>query len=960
MSAPPPDLLAPGASTSSSGFADGMGRRTLAFDREEGTMLERLVVRPELAAFEKMLRERVDRVAALEDERIARPRTVERDCDGALVVVSEFVPGSRLSDLLETSAELGNAPGVDAAFGYLLDVLPALVGLHAGAGFAHGTIAPSRTVLTPAGQVVLLDAVYGGALAHLRYGRQTLWTEFGIAAPASAGAPRLDVQADIAQVVLASVMLVLGRPLRVDEFPAGLSNVILEVVDVAQIRGSATFADGVLDFLQRALPLHGSRPYASADDTLFDLRQLVSELGLHVCRRALVDFIEQMEPSAAGAARARNADEESPSLVHHETPEAELETLDHGLEAKPEPEPDLESGVDAEIDLESLVEEPLYDLDNATEIEVSTQQSSLDDPLVLSWTDESELPSQDAPSWDAHEPATLEAVEAPASAPVSADAVALHETSAPAELAALTDPIPVSSIEQEVQEPMALPDPPPAVATTPSVETAASAVESSSRLDAAEDEEEADAPSSVRSRRAKRARSPRSRKDRLRSAAVPAPPITPKPAKVEREPMPEKPPAETWLVPPERAAAFEPAVSDSQVLRQMAPPFAAAPAAPPVQVQAVPPSFVEPPFAAPVTFPAPAAPLPAASRVPEPFARPVLPPVPAPPARSTTAAWPAPPQASPLMHPAIVPQHAPVKLKEPAKKARSARPAAAAPEMFTTVAPPARDGEAAGGFPWKLVAAAVVLLAMGLAGGRSYLGPATKPAAPETTDKPAAPVASAPAANPTTVGTPAPNAGRLEIETQPAGARVLVDGKFAGESPVSIDGVSAGRHTITFVSSLGSVKKTIRIEAGRTAKLDVPIFSGWVGIFAPFVVDVAESGNVIGTTEEPRLMLGPGRHTLTLTNKELGYSSTKEVDIEPGEVRSISLDPRGKVNLNATPWAEVWLDGKKLGDTPIANLDMPLGIREVVFRHPQFGERRVTVTVKGNTAAAVSVDMSKP
>ena len=67
-------------------------------------MLERLVLRPELGAFEAMLRDRIDRLAALEDERLARPRTIERDST-ALVVVTEFVPGSRLSDLLETSAD---------------------------------------------------------------------------------------------------------------------------------------------------------------------------------------------------------------------------------------------------------------------------------------------------------------------------------------------------------------------------------------------------------------------------------------------------------------------------------------------------------------------------------------------------------------------------------------------------------------------------------------------------------------------------------------------------------------------------------------------------------------------------------------------------------------------------------------------------------------------------------------
>jgi hypothetical protein len=117
---------------------------------------------------------------------------------------------------------------------------------------------------------------------------------------------------------------------------------------------------------------------------------------------------------------------------------------------------------------------------------------------------------------------------------------------------------------------------------------------------------------------------------------------------------------------------------------------------------------------------------------------------------------------------------------------------------------------------------------------------------------------------------------------------------------------------------------------------------------------------VIGTTEESRLMLSPGKHDLTLVNRELGYRASRTVEIEPGEVRSITLDPRGPASFNASPWAEVFIDGRKVGDTPIANLQLPLGIREVTFRHPQYGERRMPVTVKGDSAAAISIDFTKP
>jgi PEGA domain len=852
MSAPSSDLLAVAASTTSSGFADGLGRRVLAFDREEGTMLERLVVRPELAAFEKMLRERVERVAALEDERIARPRTVERDADGALVVVSEFVPGSRLSDLLETSADFGNAPDVDAAFGYLLDVLPALCGLHAGAGFAHGTIAPSRTVLTPAGQVVLLDPVYGGALAYLRYGRRTLWTEFGILTPPSGAAPRLDVPSDIAQVVLAGVMVVLGRPLRLEDFPAGLPNLVQEVVDVAQIRGSGDFADGLLDFLQRALPLQGSRRYTSADDALIDLRQLASELGLHVCRCALVDFIEQMEPSGAAQARSRALEEPTTALVGYEAP-ADLQVLPatdpHATHPR-ENEQDLEGSVEAEINLEALVEEPLYDLDNVTEIEVSREQSSLDDPLVLSWFEESELRNQEMPAWTASEAARSNTV--PLSPPIHPERV--QPPNPPAVVAEHPAP---SKSDVKPAEPQQVPS---------------AGEKPSTQMDADHEEANAESQSSLRWRRAKRARSARSRKDKLRSAAVPAPLAAPKsePAVEEKPPAP-MPAEESWLVPPERAAAFEPAVPDVPAPRPVIPPPPPPPPltpAPTFSAPAVTPAFADAPAPPRIpfnpTFPATAS----GKQRSDPFVRPgVLSPsvATAPPYSAPTVWLPPPPPATtipapapmPFIHPAVTPQQGPLKLKGPVKP-RPTKPPVATPELFSATVP-ARREDGGGNIPWKLVAAAVVLLAMGIAGGRSYWSskpanralPKPTAAAPAATAKPATPLP------------PTANAGGLEIDTQPAGAQVLLDGKPAGESPLTIDNLPAGRHTVTLVSSSGSVKRTIRIEAGRTAKLDVPIFSGWVGIYAPFIVDVAEAGRVIGTTEEPRLMLGPGRHTLT-------------------------------------------------------------------------------------------------
>jgi hypothetical protein len=260
------------------------------------------------------------------------------------------------------------------------------------------------------------------------------------------------------------------------------------------------------------------------------------------------------------------------------------------------------------------------------------------------------------------------------------------------------------------------------------------------------------------------------------------------------------------------------------------------------------------------------------------------------------------------------------------------------------VAPPSKR------LSWKVAAAAIVVLtAGGLAVRASWR--------PETTAAPAA--VETPPAAPTTAAKPAAGTGILTVNSQPAGARVLLDGVDAGQTPVRLDAVSAGRHTITLTTDTATVKRTVKIASGQTATLDIPVFSGWVAVFAPIVLDVSEGSRSLGTTEQSRILLSPGRHTLTLSHREYGYSSVQTVEVTAGEEKTLNLTPMGSVNLNAQPWAEVWIDGAKAGETPLANLPVPLGTRVFLFKHPQFGERRVTETITSKPAA-LSVDLTKP
>jgi hypothetical protein len=188
-----------------------------------------------------------------------------------------------------------------------------------------------------------------------------------------------------------------------------------------------------------------------------------------------------------------------------------------------------------------------------------------------------------------------------------------------------------------------------------------------------------------------------------------------------------------------------------------------------------------------------------------------------------------------------------------------------------------------------------------------------------------------------------------------------------GTSPVTVPDLTPGEHAVLLESDRGSVKQIVAIEAGVTASLMVPLsapegapVSGWIAISAPADVQVFENKRLIGSSQSDRLMVSAGRHDIEIVNDTLGYRATRTVQVSPGKVSAIKIDfPKGTIALNAVPWAEVWVDGEKVGETPIGNLSLAIGPHEILFRHPDLGEQRHAATVTLTSAARLSVDMRK-
>lgn len=366
-----------------------------------------------------------------------------------------------------------------------------------------------------------------------------------------------------------------------------------------------------------------------------------------------------------------------------------------------------------------------------------------------------------------------------------------------------------------------------------------------------------------------------------------------------------------------------------------------------------------------------------------PFAKPVMAAVP-PVAKAPSETMPMPEpvvssQAHPVLNVAPPPRAAeparivaPVSVSEPEHTAPAAEPSAVEHDAHEFVSTPVRRRVRIG--LMAVVTAVVVVLS-----GGATLAAMRYLAAPDISEAPAI-------------------TGTLVVTSQPTGAQASIDGTVRGATPLNLT-LPAGRHTLRLTApgaDARSLPLTIpaggqvaqHIELGQDALTaaesatpeialpTTPVASvsavapmpveagpaaGWIAVSSRFEVKLFEQGQLIGSSQSARIMVPTGAHDLELVNDEIGYRATKSVQVAAGKIASVAIEaPTGTVALNALPWAEVSIDGNKIGETPIGNLSVPVGSHEIVFRHPDLGEKRQTIVVTLKAPARITADLRQP
>ena len=136
--------------------------------------------------------------------------------------------------------------------------------------------------------------------------------------------------------------------------------------------------------------------------------------------------------------------------------------------------------------------------------------------------------------------------------------------------------------------------------------------------------------------------------------------------------------------------------------------------------------------------------------------------------------------------------------------------------------------------------------------------------------------------------------------------------------------------------------------------------SGGIKFQTPIELKVLQGDKVFGATGDGPIIAPEGTYQVDLVNAAYGVRMSRTLTFRAGQIANFNVTiPQGRLSVNAQPWAEISLDGQAKGDTPLANLSVSVGEHEIVFRHPELGERRQTVVVRADQPARASVSFEK-
>lgn len=184
------------------------------------------------------------------------------------------------------------------------------------------------------------------------------------------------------------------------------------------------------------------------------------------------------------------------------------------------------------------------------------------------------------------------------------------------------------------------------------------------------------------------------------------------------------------------------------------------------------------------------------------------------------------------------------------------------------------------------------------------------------------PAGAAPAASQSP--SPFTGTGSLQVTTMPDGAAVTVDGTSRGSTPLTVPGLAAGSHTVRLAKAgFTDYTGTLTLSGGKTTLLNITL--------------VAAQG-------------APAMTTLPLasTPSQAPAGAQSAVTAAPSGTGSLSV-------ASMPPGANVYLDGEKVGTTPVTLPGVTAGSHRLLLTLQGYADSTQPVTVTAGQQSDVTI-----
>lgn len=200
-------------------------------------------------------------------------------------------------------------------------------------------------------------------------------------------------------------------------------------------------------------------------------------------------------------------------------------------------------------------------------------------------------------------------------------------------------------------------------------------------------------------------------------------------------------------------------------------------------------------------------------------------------------------------------------------------------------------------------------------------------------------------------------AGSINVLSIPLEATVSIDGERVGLTPLTVEDVLAGEHTLEIEKSdyIRHAEKVV-VKKNEIEKVEVYLEK------MPLLLVLSEPTGALlfvdkkrkGTTPSKTLRLNPGKHDILLSLSDYEFYTTS-VELMPGaeeEINCKMVREAGYIDITSSPpGVTIYLDGEFKGKSPLTLYRIPTGLHKVVANMDGYlaSDQRIEVRHKMTT-----------